>query len=184
MGERVVKAETRAQRSRIVRTVAELRAVVARWHADGETVGLVPTMGALHHGHISLVHAMAHHVDHVVVSIFVNPAQFGPNEDFARYPRQEEKDATALSETPTELIFAPNVEDMYPGGFATMVHITGLTDDLEGAVRPGHFDGMATVVLKLLMQSQCDAAIFGEKDYQQLAVIRRMVQDLDRKSVV
>lgn len=173
------ETEARANSPRIVRTVSDLRTIVECWKADGHSVGLVPTMGALHHGHLSLVHLLARHVDHVVVSIFVNPAQFGPGEDLARYPRQEAKDVAALANSAADLVFAPDVEEVYPHGFSSSVHITGLTEDLEGASRPGHFDGMATVVMKLLLQSQCDTAIFGEKDYQQLAVIRRMAEDFN-----
>ncbi|MCJ9429248.1 pantoate--beta-alanine ligase [Kordiimonas marina] len=163
----------------VVHTVADLRAQVSAWKSEGLRVGLVPTMGALHHGHLSLVDAIAGHVDRVVVSIFVNPTQFGEGEDLDKYPRQMEADRKALSDTPASLIFAPTVEEMYPGGFASTVSVKGVTEGFEGALRPGHFDGVATIVTKLLMQCGPDVAIFGEKDYQQLAVIRRFVADLD-----
>lgn len=136
-------------------------------------------MGALHAGHLALVAAALGRANRVVASIFVNPAQFGPNEDFARYPRREAEDAAALAGAGCHLLFAPTVEEMYPEGFATGVHVSGLTDELDGAHRPGHFDGVATVVTKLLNQAQADVALFGEKDYQQLLTIRRMVADLD-----
>ena len=162
-----------------VRTVKDLRAQVTAWKREGLTVGLVPTMGALHHGHLSLVSAIAEKVDRVVVSIFVNPTQFGEGEDFDAYPRTEEEDRIKLATTPANLVFAPNGAEMYRTGHASTVTVAGLTDRLEGASRPGHFDGVATVVTKLLLQCLPDVAIFGEKDYQQLAVIRRFVADLD-----
>ncbi|NVJ98404.1 MAG: pantoate--beta-alanine ligase [Alphaproteobacteria bacterium] len=162
-----------------VRTVADLRAHVKAWRADGLKVGLVPTMGALHHGHLSLVEAIAEKVDRVVVSIFVNPTQFGEGEDFDAYPRTEETDRTKLAGTPASLVFAPNGAEMYPAGFASNISVSGISDRFEGAARPGHFDGVATVVTKLLLQCLPDVAIFGEKDYQQLAVIRRFATDLD-----
>ncbi|TNE63304.1 MAG: pantoate--beta-alanine ligase [Alphaproteobacteria bacterium] len=163
----------------VVRTVASLRAEVAAWRREGLRVGLVPTMGALHHGHLSLVNAIAEKADRIVVSIFVNPTQFGPTEDLDKYPRQEEADRKALSTTPASLVFAPTVAEMYPNGFASTVSVKGISDAFEGALRPGHFDGVATVVSKLLLQCLPDVAIFGEKDFQQLAVIRRFVADLD-----
>lgn len=163
----------------VVRSVAELRAQVAVWRGEGLSVALVPTMGALHAGHLSLVGRGLELVDRVVASVFVNPTQFGPNEDFARYPRQEEKDAAALAGAGCHLLFAPTVDEMYPEGFATAVSVGGVAEGLCGAVRPGHFAGVATVVTKLLLQCLPDVALFGEKDYQQLAVIRRFVRDLD-----
>lgn len=163
----------------IVRTIVELRDQVRTWKAEGHTVGLVPTMGALHKGHLSLVDAIANKADRVVVSIFVNPTQFGENEDLDKYPRQEKEDCEKLAVTPANLVFAPTACEMYPSGHCTRVTLDGISDILEGAKRPGHFDGVATIVSKLLMQCQPDVAIFGEKDYQQLAVIRRFVQDLD-----
>ncbi len=163
----------------IVRTVAELRSRVADWHRAGLTVALVPTMGALHAGHLSLLSRAQREADRVVATIFVNPTQFGPNEDFARYPRREVEDADKLAATGAHLLFAPTVEEMYPAGFATTVTVAGLTDDLCGPRRPGHFCGVATVVTKLLLQAQAEVAVFGEKDYQQLQVITRLACDLD-----
>ncbi len=164
----------------IVRSVADLRGRVAGWRRAGLRVGLVPTMGALHRGHLSLVAAAREWgADRVVASVFVNPTQFGPNEDFARYPRQEEQDAALLEGAGCALLFSPTVAAMYPDGFATTVTVSGVADGLCGTVRPGHFAGVATVVTKLLLQALPDVAVFGEKDYQQLAVIRRFVRDLD-----
>ncbi|WP_020401259.1 pantoate--beta-alanine ligase [Kordiimonas gwangyangensis] len=163
----------------IVRTVAALRETVNAWKREGLRVGLVPTMGALHHGHLSLVHAIGEKADRVIVSIFVNPTQFGVGEDFEKYPRTEVEDCRKLETTPASLVFAPNAAEMYPKGFASSVSVSGISDRFEGALRPGHFDGVATVVSKLLLQSMADVAIFGEKDYQQLAVIRRFVADLN-----
>ncbi|WP_308909528.1 pantoate--beta-alanine ligase [Pseudokordiimonas caeni] len=163
----------------VVHTIADLRATVAAWKREGLRVGLVPTMGALHHGHLSLVDAIAKHTDRVIVSIFVNPTQFGPNEDFDRYPRTEDADREKLATTPASLVYCPSVAEMYPEGATTRVQVAGVTDGFEGAIRPGHFDGVATIVTKLLLQALPDVAIFGEKDFQQLAVIRRFVADLD-----
>jgi len=163
----------------IVRTVADLRARVRYWRDQGLAVALVPTMGALHQGHLSLIAEGLNHADRVVASVFVNPTQFGPDEDFARYPRREAEDAALLASAGCHLLFAPQVADMYPAGFATTVSVAGLSEGLCGAVRPGHFAGVATVVTKLLLQARPDFALFGEKDYQQLAVIRRLVRDLD-----
>lgn len=163
----------------IVRTVADLRARVAAWRAAGRTVGLTPTMGALHEGHLTLVALARRHAERVVATIFVNPTQFGPTEDFAAYPRDEARDAAMLAGAGCDLLYAPSVAEMYPPGFATGVRVTGLTDVLCGAARPGHFDGVAQVVAKYLNQAQADVAVFGEKDWQQLAVIRRLAADLD-----
>ena len=163
----------------IVRTVADLRATVAAWHKEGQDVGLVPTMGALHSGHLALVGRAKALAPKVVASLFVNPTQFGPNEDFSRYPRDEAGDAAKLAGAGCDLLFAPTVEEMYPQGFATSVSPGPISERLEGKFRPGHFQGVATVVSKLLLQCRCDVAIFGEKDYQQLQVIRRVVRDLD-----
>lgn len=163
----------------VARTIADLRARVAAWRAAGETVALVPTMGALHEGHLTLTRTAAKRCDRVVVSIFVNPLQFGPNEDFEAYPRREESDRAKLSAEGVDLLYAPLVEEMYKPGFATTISVAGVTEGLCGAARPGHFDGVATVVTKLLLQSQADRAFFGEKDYQQLMTIKRLAIDLD-----
>ena len=162
-----------------VRTVADLRARVRAWRRSGERVALVPTMGALHEGHLSLVTLGRAHAGRVVATIFVNPSQFGPNEDLSAYPRDEARDAAMLESAGCNLIFAPSLDEMYPPGFSTRVRVEGLTDCLCGAMRPGHFDGVAQVVTKLLNQAQADVAIFGEKDWQQLVVIRRLARDLD-----
>ena len=163
----------------IVRTVAALRTTVAGWRTAGERVGLVPTMGALHEGHLALVRAASAACRRTIVSIFVNPTQFGPNADFDRYPRNLEGDVAKLETVGTDLVFAPDVAEMYPQGFATTVTVAGLTETLCGPHRPGHFAGVATVVTKLLTQAAPDAAFFGEKDFQQLQVIRRLARDLD-----
>ncbi|MBL8772820.1 MAG: pantoate--beta-alanine ligase [Phenylobacterium sp.] len=162
-----------------VRTVADLRARVRAWRREGLTVGFVPTMGALHEGHLSLVRLARARADRVVASVFVNPTQFGPGEDFEAYPRDEGRDAGLLAGAGCDLLYAPSVAEMYPPGAATTVTVAGVTEPLEGAARPGHFAGVATVVAKLLNQCGPDVAVFGEKDFQQLAVIRRMVADLD-----
>lgn len=163
----------------VVRTVAELRAKVAAWRAAGERVALVPTMGALHDGHLSLVTLGRERADRVVASVFVNPTQFGPNEDFDAYPRGEGRDAELLAGAGCDLLFAPDAAEMYPQGFSTTVTVAGVSEPLDGAARPGHFAGVATVVSKLLIQAGPDVAVFGEKDYQQLLVIRRLARDLD-----
>ncbi|MBI5164647.1 MAG: pantoate--beta-alanine ligase [Magnetospirillum sp.] len=163
----------------IVRTVADLRSRVAYWRAQGLAVAFVPTMGALHQGHLSLIRKGLEVADRVVASVFVNPTQFGPGEDFSRYPRQEATDVELLAGAGCALLFAPAAAEMYPQGFATTVSVAGVSEGLCGAVRPGHFAGVATVVTKLLLQCRPDVALFGEKDYQQLAVIRRLVTDLD-----
>ena len=162
-----------------VRTVKDLREQLAKWRAAGETIALVPTMGAMHVGHLSLVELAKSKVDHVVVSIFVNPAQFGPREDFAGYPRDEAGDLIKLAQAGVDLVFAPDVAEMYPKGFSTTVIMSDLTEGLCGAARPNHFAGVATVVTKLLWQVAPDMALFGEKDYQQLLVVRRLVRDLN-----
>ncbi|MGK2922735.1 MAG: pantoate--beta-alanine ligase [Methyloceanibacter sp.] len=162
-----------------VRTVRGLRARVAAWRADGEAVALVPTMGAIHDGHLSLVRLAKAQSGRVVTSLFVNPLQFGPREDFHAYPRDETRDAQVLATAGSDLLYAPDESEMYPPGFSTKVHVGDLTEDLCGASRPNHFDGVATVVAKLLLQCAPDTAIFGEKDYQQLLVIKRFVRDLD-----
>jgi pantoate--beta-alanine ligase len=162
-----------------VRTVEELRAQIAKWRAAGESIGLVTTMGALHAGHLSLVALARKNADHVVASIFVNPTQFGPREDFGRYPRDEAGDVAKLAEAGVDLVYIPAQAEMYPPGFTTQVTVKSLTDDLCGSARPNHFEGVATVVTKLLLQCAPDFAVFGEKDYQQLLVIRRLVGDLN-----
>jgi len=164
---------------RTVREVAALRRTVAGWKAAGETVGVVPTMGALHAGHLSLVAAARAAADRVIATIFVNPKQFGDAEDLAKYPRTEDRDAAMLRAAGVDLLFAPPVEAVYPPGFATTVRVAGLGEGLEGAFRPGHFDGVATVVTKLLLMTGADRAFFGEKDWQQLQLVRRLVRDLD-----
>jgi pantoate--beta-alanine ligase len=163
----------------IVRTVAELRTAVAQYRRVGASIGLVPTMGALHDGHLTLVRSAKLDNTRVIATIFVNPKQFGPTEDLARYPRDEAADAAMLKELGTDLLFAPNVEEMYPDGFSTSVSVGALTQTLEGISRPGFFTGVATVVTKLLLQTLPDRAYFGEKDFQQLQVVRRMVRDLN-----
>lgn len=162
-----------------VRTVAELRRVVARWRQGGKTVALVPTMGALHDGHLSLMRLARRRCDRVIATIFVNPQQFAPHEDFAAYPRQELRDAALLAGEGVDLLYAPLVGDVYPQGFATTVTVAGVSEGLCGAFRPQMFPGVATVVTKLLLQAAPDVAVFGEKDYQQLQVIRHLVRDLD-----
>jgi pantoate--beta-alanine ligase len=163
----------------IVRSHRELRAVVQRWRSGGKTVALVPTMGSLHEGHLSLVRLAKQHAGRVVVSIFVNPTQFGPKEDFAAYPRDEQGDWQKLAGVKADLIYAPPVEEIYREDFSTRVEVLGLTSGLEGGSRPHHFAGVTTVVAKLFLHSLPDVAVFGEKDYQQLLVIRQMVRDLD-----
>ncbi|HYB05652.1 MAG TPA: pantoate--beta-alanine ligase [Methyloceanibacter sp.] len=162
-----------------VRSVKDLRAQVAKWREAGNTIALVPTMGALHAGHLSLIGVAKGHADRIVTSIFVNPAQFGPKEDFKRYPRDEVGDVEKLAEARVGLVFIPDTVEMYPPGFATKVSLPSLTQDLCGAARPAHFEGVATVVTKLLLQCAPDVAVFGEKDYQQLLVIRQLVRDLN-----
>jgi pantoate--beta-alanine ligase len=163
----------------VARKIAELRRTVAEWRRSGEIVALVPTMGALHPGHLALIaHARAR-ADRVIATIFVNPTQFGPSEDFTRYPRDEAGDAAKLAAASCDLLFAPDAAEMYPAGFATTVSAGPLAELLCGRFRPGHFDAVATVVTKLLLQAPAHIACFGEKDYQQLQIIRRVTRDLD-----
>lgn len=168
-----------ASRLPIVRTTTELRAAVRRWRQRGQTIALVPTMGALHEGHLSLVSLARKRAKRTVVSIFVNPTQFGPNEDFSAYPRDERGDWHKLAGAKADLLYAPPISEIYPDDFSTRVEVIGLTSGLEGASRPRHFAGVTTVVAKLFLQCLPDVAVFGEKDYQQLLVIRQLVKDLD-----
>ena len=163
----------------VVRTVAALRETVSGWKRQGFTVGFVPTMGALHEGHLALVREAGRRADRVVASVFVNPAQFAAHEDLGAYPRQEARDADLLAGAGCALMYAPTVEEMYPADASTTVSVGSPAEGLEGACRPQMFGGVALVVAKLLNQVQPDVAVFGEKDYQQLIVIRRMARDLD-----
>ena len=163
----------------IAQTVADLRKHIAPWRKGDERVGLVPTMGALHQGHMALVRAARAECDRVVASVFVNPKQFAPTDDLASYPRREAADLEMLRSGGVDLVFIPALDEMYPPDFATLVRVSGLTDGLCGAHRAGHFDAVTTVVTKLLIQALPDIVYFGEKDYQQLTVVRRLARDLD-----
>lgn len=163
----------------IERSLAGLRVQTAAWRKAGHTIGVVPTMGALHQGHLSLARAARARCDRVIVTIFVNPKQFNDPDDLKNYPRTEEDDAAKLESIGVDLIYVPDPDQIYPDSFATNVSVAGLTDMLCGAARPGHFDGVATVVSKLFIQTSADFAFFGEKDYQQLQIVRRMAADLD-----
>lgn len=163
----------------IVRTVAELRALARGWRAKGDTVGVVPTMGALHDGHLSLARRARQECQRVITTIFVNPKQFNNPEDLKKYPRSEEADAALLATVPVDAIFAPPVEEVYPEGFITTVSMQGVAQPLEGYMRPGHFDGVATVVTKLFGMTLADRGYFGQKDWQQLQVVLRLVRDLN-----
>jgi len=163
----------------ILRQNAQLRSKVAGWKVAGQRVGVVPTMGALHAGHLSLVTAAKRDCDRVIVTIFVNPKQFNNPDDLQKYPKTEQSDAEKLRGMGVDVIYAPNLPEIYPDGFATNISVTGVSEGLCGAHRPGHFDGVATVVCKLLLQTGADVAFFGEKDFQQLQVVKRLVRDLD-----
>lgn len=163
----------------IVRIVSELRSIVAAWRREGLRIAVVPTMGALHEGHLSLVRAALAKADRVIVTLFVNPKQFNNADDLAAYPRTEHDDAAKLAAVGAHILYAPNAADIYPPGFGTTVSVGGVSEGLCGTFRPGHFDGVATVVTKLLLQSGADLAFFGEKDFQQLHVVRQLVRDLD-----
>ena len=163
----------------IVRTVSDLRAQVGAWRSLGRRVGLVPTMGALHDGHLSLVRLARTRADHVIVSLFVNPTQFAPHEDFDAYPRDEAQDAALLAGAGCDVLYAPATAEMYASDASTTITVGGVSEPLDGQARPSHFAGVATVVAKLLNQCGPDLAVFGEKDFQQLQVIRRLVRDLD-----
>lgn len=164
---------------RTLRTVASLRDHLRQERRNGRTIGLVPTMGAFHQGHVSLMERARETTDVVVVSLFVNPTQFAPTEDLSAYPRDEARDAEMAAQAGVDVLFAPPVEEVYPDGFQTTVTVGALTQPLEGAQRPGHFDGVATVVTKLLNMVQPDVAFFGQKDAQQALIVRRVVRDLD-----
>ncbi|TKA97236.1 pantoate--beta-alanine ligase, partial [Cereibacter changlensis] len=163
----------------ILRRVADLRTMVRGWKAAGQTVGVVPTMGALHEGHLSLARAAKAGCDRVIVTIFVNPKQFNNPADLEKYPRTEDRDAALLATVGVDVIFAPSPDEVYPPGFATTVSVSGVSAPLEGAHRPGHFDGVAAVVAKLFGMTMADRAYFGEKDWQQLQVVQRLVADLN-----
>jgi pantoate--beta-alanine ligase len=163
----------------IVRSVADLRTAVRGWRRAGQRVALAPTMGFLHAGHLSLVTLGKARADKVVASIFVNPTQFAPSEDFEAYPRDEARDASLLASAHCDLLYAPTVAEMYPAGFSTTVAVASVSAPMDGLARPTHFAGVATVVAKLIVQAEPDIAIFGEKDFQQLLVIERMARDLD-----
>ncbi|MER9618863.1 pantoate--beta-alanine ligase [Mesorhizobium sp. M0207] len=163
----------------IVRSVAQLRQIVAAWRREGVGIAVVPTMGVLHEGHLSLVRAALEKADRVIVTLFVNPKQFDSQADLAAYPSTEDEDAAKLAPLGAHLLYAPDAEEMYPAAFATTVSVSGVSEGLCGAFRPGHFDGVATVVAKLFLQTSADFGFFGEKDFQQLQLVRRMARDLD-----
>lgn len=168
----------------IIRTKAELRALTQSWRRAGDSIGVVPTMGALHAGHLSLVDRACDENDRVIVTLFVNPRQFNSPEDLAKYPRTEHSDAEKLTPYGADILYVPDGAQMYPEGFATTVSVTGVSEGLCGGARPGHFDGVATVVTKLFLQTDADRAYFGEKDYQQLQVVTRLAEDLDLKTEI
>ena len=163
----------------VLQKISEVREQVSKWKSEGLSVGLVPTMGGLHNGHESLIKSASKSCDRVIVSIFINPTQFGDEEDLDKYPKTQESDCLLINDAGGSAAFIPNVLEMYPSGFATKISVSGLTNMLCGASRPGHFDGVTQIVAKLLNQVSADRAFFGEKDWQQLTVIRRLVRDLD-----
>lgn len=169
---------------KIIRTRAELRALTETWRREGSVIGVVPTMGALHEGHLSLVRGAEAQADRVIVTLFVNPTQFNNPEDLKNYPKTEEDDVRKLSPYGVDVLWAPAAEEMYPEGFATKITVGGVSGGLCGGDRPGHFDGVATVVTKLLTQTDADLAFFGEKDWQQLQVVTRLVADLDLRAQI
>lgn len=169
---------------KIIRSKDDLRILRRSWIFKGERVAVVPTMGALHAGHLSLVEIAKQHADRVIVTIFVNPRQFNNPDDLDKYPRTEDQDAAKLAPYDVDALYVPTPDQIYPKGFATNVHVSNLTEDLEGAHRPGHFDGVATVVAKLFLQTRADVACFGEKDYQQMLLVRRLSEDLDIETEV
>lgn len=165
--------------TQIIQTIAQLRALVRGWKAAGEVVGVVPTMGALHEGHLSLARRARAECDRVINTIFVNPKQFNNLDDLKKYPRTLEADAALLSGVPVDVVFAPGVDEVYPDGFITTVTVGGVSEPLEGRMRPGHFDGVATVVTKLFGMTEANRGYFGQKDWQQLQVVLRLVRDLN-----
>lgn len=167
---------------KIIRTKAALRTLTDEWNRAGQTIGVVPTMGALHEGHLSLVGEAKAKTDRVIVTLFVNPRQFNNPEDLANYPRTEDSDSVKLAPFAVDVLYVPDPDQIYPDGFSTSVSVSGVSEGLCGAARPGHFDGVATVVSKLLLQTAADEAFFGEKDYQQLQVVTRLARDLDLKT--
>jgi pantoate--beta-alanine ligase len=174
-----LKINSPAAPPRLISTCDGLRAAVRQARAAGKTIGLVPTMGALHAGHLSLIEASCQQCDFTVVTVFVNPTQFAPHEDFNKYPRTLEADLAAMAGWPVDVVFTPSADEMYPAGHATHVEVGGVALPLEGAARPGHFSGVATIVLKLFNLAEPDAAFFGAKDFQQALVVRQMVRDLN-----
>ncbi|WP_372604406.1 pantoate--beta-alanine ligase [Actibacterium sp.] len=164
---------------KLVHTLDELRAITRTWHQAGEVIGITPTMGALHEGHLSLVRAAKAGSDRVITTIFVNPTQFNSADDLEKYPRTLDSDSTLLAPLDVDVIYAPTVDQMYPDGFATSISISGVTEGLCGTHRPGHFDGVATIVAKLFLQTSADRAFFGQKDFQQLQVVKRLAADLN-----
>jgi pantoate--beta-alanine ligase len=163
----------------IIKTTSEMQESARKWRADGKIIGLVPTMGALHEGHLSLLDIIKPHCDVLITSIFINPTQFGPKEDLENYPRDLEGDIRKLSGRGCDVVFAPDVEQMYPPGYLTFINVKELDQHLCGASRPGHFRGVATVVAKLFHITRCQVAVFGQKDYQQAVILKRMVEDLN-----